>query len=154
MPNSGSLLDTHLKTDRRYVFSTLIRVLSCLQDSRDVCKPSQSAQYVGIRALTELAFSSKAILAFLSASSVYKPGQAVHAPNKLDLDLNSLHSPSKVAYLVCKVVMFHMCRAHSSHSLSLDTTTKALTDISFLSMLSYLNLKYFLSRATSLSNLS
>jgi hypothetical protein len=42
----------------------------------------------GAGALTELAFSSKATLASLSASSVCKPGQMVHAPNKLDLDLN------------------------------------------------------------------
>ena len=76
---------------------------------------------------------------FLSASLVYKLEQEIHVPNKLDLDLNSSCSSSKVAYLVCKVVMLDMCRVHSSHSVSLDTTTETLVDSSSLSMLSYLN---------------
>ena len=63
--------------------------------------------------LTELAFSSKAILASPSSSLVCKPGQAIHAPKKLDLDLNSSRLSRKVAYLVYKVVMFNMCRVHS-----------------------------------------
>ena len=63
MTNWGSLHDTQLKTDRRYVFSSSILVLSCLQDSTTDCKPSQSALYVGVGALTELDFSSRAILA-------------------------------------------------------------------------------------------
>jgi hypothetical protein len=90
----------------------------------------KSAHCAGVGALTELAFSSKVILAYLSTSLVYKTGQAVHTPNKLDLDLNSSHSSSKVAYLVYKVVMFDMCRAHSSHSVSSNTITKALADSS------------------------
>ena len=145
MPNWGSLHDTQLKIDRRYVFSSLILILSCLQDSRADCKPSQSAHCAGAGALTELAFSSKAIPASLSASSDCKPGQTVHAPNRIDLDLNSSCSSSKVGYLVYKVVMFDMCRAHSSHSVSSDTSTEALADSSSLSVLSYLDLNSLLS---------
>jgi hypothetical protein len=37
---------------------------------------------------------------------------------------------SKVAYLVYKVVMFDICRAHSSHLVLLDTTIEALVDSS------------------------
>jgi hypothetical protein len=154
MPNWGSLHDTQLKTNRRYVFSSSILVLSCLQDSRADYKPSQNAHCASAGALTEVAFSSKAILASLSASSDCKLGQTVHATNRIDLDLNSSRSSSKVEYLVYKVVMFDMCRAHSSHSVSSNTTTKALVDSSSLSVLSYLDLNSLLSRAAFQSNLS
>jgi hypothetical protein len=97
------------------VFSSSILVLFYLQDSKADFNPSQSAYYTGADALTELAFPSEAIILFFSASSACKPGQAVHSPNKVDLDLNSSCSSSRVAYLVCNVVMFDMCRAHPSH---------------------------------------
>jgi hypothetical protein len=97
------------------VISSSIQAISCLQDLRAYFKPSQIALYAGVGALTELDFSSRAILASLSASSVYRPGQSVHSPNKLDLDLNSPCSSIKVVYLVYKVVMFDMRRAHLSH---------------------------------------
>jgi hypothetical protein len=86
------------------------------------CKPSQRAR---ADALTKLAFSNEAIVVLFYAYLVYKPGQAVHAPKKLDLDLNSSHSSSRMAYLICNVVMFDMCRTHSSHSISLDTMIEA-----------------------------
>jgi hypothetical protein len=52
--------------------------------------------------------SNEAILAFLSDGLVRKLGQAVNASNKLDLDHNSSHSSSRVAYVVCKVSIFDM----------------------------------------------
>jgi hypothetical protein len=145
--------DTKLKANQRHVFSYSILVLLCLQDSRADYKPSQSAHYAGVDALTELAFSSEAILAFLSACSVYKIGQAVHTPNKLDLDLNWSRSSSSVAYLVYNVVMFDICRAHLSHSVSSDTTREDVADSRSLSVLLYLLLKSFISQAGSLRNL-
>jgi hypothetical protein len=128
--------------------------LSYLQDSRADYKPSQSTHCAGVDTLTELAFSSEAILVFFSTSSVCKLGQEIHTSNKLDLDLNLSRSSSKVTYLVYNVVMFDMCRAHPSNSVSLDTTTEALVDSSSLSVLSYLDLKSFLSREASLINVS
>jgi hypothetical protein len=154
IPNWDHCTTPNSRPNEGLCFLPRSRSLLCLQDLRADCKPSQSEHYAGAGTLTELAFSSKAILAFLFASSVYKPGQTVHAPNKLDIDLNSPCSSSKVAYLVCKVVMFDLCRAHSSHYVLSDTTTEALADSSYLSVLSYLKLKSFFTWAASLSNLS
>jgi hypothetical protein len=82
---------------QRYVLSSSVLILSCLQDSSSSTKLSQHAHLAAV--LLELAFSSKEILATFSVSSDCKPKQDLHAPNKLDIDFNSSFSSSKEAYL-------------------------------------------------------
>src|SRR5579859_7250541 len=151
MPNCGSLLDTQLKMERRYVFSSPTLIFSCRQLVTSNSKASHFKHLASV--LSELAFSSKASLAPFSANSERKLGHDLQAPNTRGLALISSSSSIKVAYLVWRVAKLDIWTAHSSQSVSSDTWTLDLANSSSLKALSHFSLNSFRSLHARLSNL-